>query len=126
LGKDEDPGNDPLLAAYDGSDNHLVAHSDCEGLYFPIEIQEVVLDPSGEIIEGGYLGSSLRLAEELRAIAPLIGIHLSGGDIPSNLVEEIGATSEAETGFYREREVWLTLYEAVQHSIKSGAAIVFC
>ncbi|MEM6973114.1 MAG: hypothetical protein AAF577_09940 [Pseudomonadota bacterium] len=132
---------------------HLVLHADNCGYYFPIDIDEVVsdhdprLDSSSEagtgdgdeagggvddvddeIIEGGFLGSSLRLAEELREIAPLIGIALDGETVPPEVIAENERLVRAgEDGtWFRERTVWLTLYEAALHSSRHRAAIVFC
>ncbi|MDN3353030.1 hypothetical protein [Actinomadura sp. DC4] len=109
-----------------GGFDHLVHHSDCEGYYVPVDFEEVIID---ERLTGAYLGSSVRLLAEARAIAAALGLpeDLDPGS------DEVSAATDAETpngeGWQRyatESYICLQLINAAKHSIKTGAAIVFC
>jgi hypothetical protein len=67
-----DPSED-LLVVRAASDlgSHLVAHSDAEGLYVPVDFKTVLVDEA----TGNLLGSSQRLLAELVAVAPCLGIR---------------------------------------------------
>ena len=126
--------DDPLLKkAYadlpgdsDSPFTHLIYHSDCEGYYVPVDFEQVIVD---ERLAGGYLGSSVRLLTETRSITAALGL-------PEDLdpdSDEIFQAAETETpagnGWQRygiESYVCLRLIHAAEHSIETGAAIVFC
>jgi hypothetical protein len=107
-------------------DSHLLCHSDCEGFYFPVPFENVVIDDKDKgRIEGGLLGSSFQLLEELKAMAPALGIRLENGHLPDSEVDAIRADVESEADLWIERGVWLTFYEAARLSIQHKTAICF-
>ena len=130
LSDDEDPTEDPLYVEQQQRfyDWHLIAHSDAEGLYLPINLNRPpiydfeVQSP----IWGGILGCSYRLMDELVRIAPKLGIKLTVDnkltDEEANKVNELAASQE---GFYREYSAWIILFEASRLSIEYKTAIMF-
>ena len=97
--------------------SHLVCHSDTEGFYVPIDFQEVIFDMS---LPGRLLGSSVRLLDELRALAAPLGVRFDG-DRPDLVDRPI----EEDVPYFRELESWLCLYEAARLSVAFKSAIVF-
>ena len=102
-------------------DSHLLCHSDCEGLYIPVNFDEPIFDDE---VPTGMLGSSQGLLRELIEVAPHIGIELiDDRPTPACLAE---VREIADSGpFWRERVVWDTLFEAATLSIEHRTAIVF-
>lgn len=127
-GPDEDPAADPAIDEESCMfDSHLLCHSDCEGFYLPIPFTEVLVDDKDQDrIQGGLLGSSYQLAEELRSMAPCLGIELQDGKLSDSTVDQIRADVDAESGLWIERAVWLTLFEAARLSVQHKTAIQFC
>lgn len=125
----EDPAKDPvvddLMYMFE---SHLLCHSDCEGFYVPVPLDEPVFDREHDVAGGGMIGSSAGLAAELRVTAPLIGIELRpDGTVDDAEIERVFAAANAEkTPVWREQLVWLALFEAARLSVAHGAAIVFC
>jgi hypothetical protein len=99
------------------STSHLVCHSDSEGFYVPIDFEEVIFDTN---LPGRLLGSSVRLLDELRALAVPLGVRFDG-DRPDLVDREI----EEDVPYFRELESWLCLYEAARLSVALKSAIVF-
>ncbi|WP_432730346.1 hypothetical protein [Variovorax sp. W6] len=154
LADDVDPTADPKIQALlDGSESHLLCHSDAEGFYVPIDFQEVLFDGDGSDedeeeekekdeedyeaegdadleelngLPGGMLGSSQRLLEELVFVAPALGIRLENGKLSDEEAERIDALIDDDNGLYREYVSWLLLYESARLSIEHRTAIVFC
>ncbi|RUR68462.1 hypothetical protein ABL849_07770 [Variovorax sp. 375MFSha3.1] len=153
LADDVDPTADPKIQALlDGSESHLLCHSDAEGFYVPIDFQEVLFDSDGSDedeeeddaqeeadeaegdadleelsgLPGGMLGSSQRLLEELVFVAPALGIRLENGKLSDEEAERIDALIDDDNGLYREYVSWLLLYESARLSIEHRTAIVFC
>ncbi len=153
LADDVDPTADPKIQALlDGSESHLLCHSDAEGFYVPIDFQEVLFDADGSDedeeeddaqeeadeaegdadleelsgLPGGMLGSSQRLLEELVFVAPALGIRLENGKLSDEEAERIDALIDDDNGLYREYVSWLLLYESARLSIEHRTAIVFC
>lgn len=102
-------------------DSHLLCHSDCEGYYLPVDFEEVIFDESAV---GGMIGSSYRLLDEIMPLAELIDIKLDSSKITKQSYDDI-VNDMDEHPFYRERLVWLTLYEACNYSIKNRCLINF-
>lgn len=122
-----DPREDPVMAeAAERRDNHLIHHAELEGFYLPISFSQVVRDPTGTTIPGGWVGSSHRLAEELREIAPLIDLpRIEGGaTIPEHVSERVARERDAGASFHAERRAWLLHLEAAEASLAHGLAIV--
>jgi hypothetical protein len=116
----EDPAIEKVGAA---QESHLLCHSDCEGFYVPVDFPKVLVD---ERLAGGYLGSSVRLAAELRAVAPAVGIRLdAGGALSDEEAQRLYDATEDEDGLYREVTAWLDLYDAARLSVAHSSAIVF-
>ena len=124
----EDPSDDPAIDEESCMfDSHLLCHSDCEGFYLPVQFSDVLIDEKDQgRIEGGLLGSSYKLAEELTAMAPSLGIHLADGQLTDDAADAIRSNVESETELWIERGVWLTLFEAARLSIQHKSAICFC
>jgi hypothetical protein len=105
-------------------DTHLLCHSDAEGYYVPIDFDEVIVDTDERGLPGGFLGSTQRLMAELAQTAPAIGIALEHGTLSDAEVEAINR--DADDGpYWRERLVWLTLFEAARVSLADKTMIVF-
>ncbi|RSZ45970.1 MULTISPECIES: hypothetical protein [unclassified Variovorax] len=152
LADDVDPTADPKIQALlDGSESHLLCHSDAEGFYVPVDFDDVLFDEEcgdgedeaeegdadddrgeDELVEevgglpGGMLGSSYRLLEELVFVAPALGIRLEDGELSDEEAQRIDDLIEEDDGLYREYVSWLLLYESARLSIEHGTAIVFC
>lgn len=124
--EDQDPADDPAIDEESCLlDSHLLCHSDCEGFYFPLDFDEVIIDNTNQDrIQGGLLGSSYRLHEELIAMAPALGIG-NAAELDDGTVDDIRTAVEAESGLWIEKGVWLTLMEACRLSKQHGTAICF-
>jgi hypothetical protein len=126
--------DDPLLrkayAGFPGEPagpfDHLIYHSDCEGYYVPVDFGQVIVD---ERLDGGHLGSSVRLLAETRRIVSALGLP---EDLDPDSEEVFGAwdaKTPAAEGWQRygiESYGCLRLIQAAKHSIATGAAIAFC
>ena len=123
----EDPADDPTIDDEAAMlDSHLLCHSDCEGYYVPVDFHEVIFDTSKKpSIPGGMLGSSIRLMSELVEVAPAIGIKLDKSGKLSDAAAKRLAAVEEEHDYWRERLVWLALFEAARVSIANKCMIVF-
>lgn len=125
-----DARDDPVLAqAGSRLDNHLIHHADREGFFLPLSFSQAVRDPTGTALPGGWLGSSLRLAEEMHQLAPLLGLHLPDDAAPPGVTPEVVdrvARDRDSTGpLHLERWAWLVHAQAAQQSIRDGTAIVY-
>lgn len=103
-------------------DSHLLCHSDAEGYYGPQDFADPIFD---EALTGGIVGSSQALARELLGLAPSLKIELVEGK-PSEATLVMLSEVNDEAAHYREKLVWLALWEATRASIEHGALIVFC
>jgi hypothetical protein len=122
-GASQDP---VLLAEYarDANDSHLINHSDMDGFYVPIDFPDPLVASGLESVEGVAVGSSYRLRDELREIAPTLGISLKDGALPDSeaaaIVNDLGSHP-----YVVERWVWFGLFESANQSIELKAAIRF-
>lgn len=123
----EDPSEDPLVEEESEMlSSHLLCHSDCEGFYLPIDFDELIMDAEDDDrIEGGLLGSSYRLKEELIQIAPSMGISLDGENLSDAEAKRINEVAESGEGLSTEYMVWIALFEAARLSIEHKTAIHF-
>jgi hypothetical protein len=126
--ENEDPADDEVLEEeLYIFDSHLICHSDGEGFYLPIEFDTVIVDSKDKKrIPGGFLGSSYKLRSELISIAPQLGIKLEEEELTTTEAKRIAQEAKSQEGFWIEKEVWLSLFEASQLSIKYKTAICFC
>lgn len=123
LSPDEDGSDDSLVVQLaNRMTSHLLCHSDAEGLYVPIDFERVLVD---EALPGGVLGSTQRLMIELVKVAPFLQIPLVGDELTDAEADAINEDLASQPPFFRERTVWLSLYEAARLSLEHGAAIVF-
>jgi hypothetical protein len=106
--------------------SHLLCHADNEGYYVPLALDApVFIDVDDPLAGAGMIGSSQGLLDELRRVAPAIGIALEAdGSLSDAEAARIFAVRDGAP-FWREQIVWLSLHEACVASIASGAAIVF-
>ncbi len=126
----ERASDDPVIDLVGSTfDSHLVCHSDCEGLYVPVEFDEVLFVGDGVDIAGGMVGSSVALMRELAYVAPYLGIGLVDGELSDAELARIRAVldsnNDAEHPFYRELTTWLLFFEAARVSIENGTVIEF-
>ncbi|MET3390866.1 hypothetical protein ABIC33_001489 [Variovorax sp. 1140] len=121
-----DPSEDPAVDdALSDMQSHLICHSDAEGLYVPVDFDEVLYAEPDQKLPGGILGSSYRLLDELVLVAPALGIELADGELSDQEAERIGRLIDADQGLHREYVSWLRLYESARLSIAHKTAIVF-
>lgn len=127
LPEGDDVANDPIVDEESCMfESHLLCHSDCEGFYLPVKFEEIIIDEKDlERIEGGSIGSSYQLHDELISIADKLNIKLVDKQLYDNEVEKIHQQVESETGLWIEKLMWLALFEASRLSIQHNTAICF-
>jgi hypothetical protein len=123
----EDPAADPLIDDVASMmDSHLICHSDAEGFYVPLDFSEVIFELDGQRLPGGMLGSSQRLLAELVEVAPALAIPLDGGELSDIEAARLATVYDESSGpYWRERLVWLALYEGARVSIANKTMLVF-
>lgn len=126
VASDGDPYIDVDTMALDevSFESHLLAHSDSEGFYLPADFEYPLFD-SPERIVGQFLGSSQVLQRELIEMAPFLDINLDDKVLSDAESDKLNQQIESETSFYREKLVWLTLFEAARLSIQYQSMIYF-
>ena len=120
--EDEKPARDPILEKIASPRHHLLWHSDCEGYYVPIDFPKVL---ESRRLDGGSLGSSVRLLEELIVVAAPLGIMLHDRQLSDADASVIAEEGQKGGPYWIERLVWLALFEAARLSIEHRAAIHF-
>ena len=127
LDGDADARDDPAMTeAANRTDCHLISHSDREGFYLPLSFSQAVHDPTGTAVAGGWVGSSLRLAEELAEIAPLLGLEAPGPDgVAEHVIDRALRADDGARSFEAERRAWLLHAEAADMSMRHGLAIIY-
>jgi hypothetical protein len=120
---DEEPWKDPAvdeeLCVYLRS--HLILHADSEGYYVPVDFNDVLYGAPG----GDMLGSSQRLLAEMRQLAPYLDIRLdAGGNLPDAEAQRLNRHDERDP-FWREKMMWLLVFEAARLSVEFGTVVVF-
>jgi hypothetical protein len=151
LGPREDATEDPILSAYYGlcdwmvdpttgvflfhsppapgpNFDHLVQHSDADGLYLPIAFEPVLITNEAGATYTEAIGSSWTLQRECVALASALQLSLDL-DPESDEVRD-AAEDPAPDGprwriFGVESFTCLRLFHACQRSNSTGAAVVF-
>lgn len=109
--------------------DHLIVHSDAEGFYLPLDFPDVLFPPDGYNIPGCMIGSSVRLRDECERLAAALQLPLDLDPDSDEVFEATESQGEGPTLWQRygiESFNCLRLHAAATHSIKTGAAIVFC
>lgn len=109
---------------------HLVCHSDCEGFYLPRALPNVIFDQAAEQRAGigGMVGSSVSLAEEVRALCEALGIPAELDPEDEAVWENAESPPAAGAAYARygiETFVLTRLRQACDLSIRTGSALVF-
>lgn len=106
--------------------SHLIVHSDAEGFYLPIDFAEPLFDRTDtHQLPGGILGSSQRLLDELRSIAPWLGITLDpSGGLDDAAADRLLRVADGDP-WWPEKAIWLHLFEAARLSVELRTAVVF-
>lgn len=136
-GDDSAPDDPELQEYFDSFDpdspprkfDHLILHSDAEGFYLPQEFDAVLFPPESMEIPGGMIGSSPKLMKECELIAEALELPLDTDSESDDLLEATedqgNNTQEKYLRYAIESYSLLKLYNACQHSIQTGAALVF-
>jgi hypothetical protein len=134
-GEYEGVSDDPVvLAFYERFDDrslkyrHLMIHGDAEGLYLPLDFEDVLFPSERLNVVGGMIGSSHRLRAECIELASLLALPT---DFDPDAEEVLQAVEEQGRGpgwraYGVESYTCLQLLAACNASIKTGAAIVLC
>jgi hypothetical protein len=137
---DQNAPKDPILDRYfsdfDDSDprkafgayDHLIIHSDAEGFYIPQDFARVLIPGDAYPIAGGTVGSSQHLRDECQKIATALRLPLDLDPEDERVFEAAESQGSGDTIWMRygiESYSCLRLYRAANHSIKTGAAVVF-
>jgi hypothetical protein len=109
--------------------DHLLIHSDAEGFYLPQDF-ELVLTPAQEFeIPGDMVGSSQRLYKECQRLAAALELPPDldpNSETIHNAADSQGTGASKWQQYGVESYICLQLLQACEHSIQTGAAIVFC
>jgi hypothetical protein len=122
--------------------DHLIMHSDAEGFYIPQRFDRVLI--AGDLTYG-WVGSSYALAAECERLADALSLPrslLTNGEDPAfdtAIANERGGGGGFLSGLFKpkaEDGAWAKhpvaamlcakLHTAASHSIRTGAALVFC
>lgn len=122
--------------------DHLIMHSDAEGYYIPQRFERVLI--AGDQAYG-WIGSSYALLEECERLAAALQLPASlladGEDLEFGNAIDAAQKSRGGllTGLFkpkRDNALWRThpiaamlcakLHNAASHSLRTGAAVVFC
>ncbi len=106
-------------------ESHLICHSDCDGLYVPVDFDDPLYSENKNDIAYLGLGSSLVGLRELVMVAPLLDIGLEEGHLDDKLGRRICREKEGGHPFEIERKTWLAFFEVFTQSIEYKSAVVF-
>jgi hypothetical protein len=116
-------------SARPGKFDHLILHGDAEGYYLPFDIPTVLFPPNRLKIAGGMVGSAVRLRDECRQLAEVLELPLDLDPETEEVWDAVESQGEGTTRWQRygvESYTCLQLHCACEHSLRHGAAIVFC
>jgi len=108
--------------------DHLIIHSDAEGVYLPADFEPVVFPPPELEIPGGMVGSAPRLIRELDRIAAVLGVPEELTSNSSELwdaEERQGSAGAGWERYFAEACSLVVLREGCREAVASGAALVF-
>jgi hypothetical protein len=105
-------------------ESHLVFHSDCDGLYLPVDFETPLISLRESDIAYAGLGSSVAGLGELIHVAPLLGIELKKGKLTREIGRQICREKEEAHPLGVERKTWLAFFQAFTLSIKHKAAVM--
>ncbi len=108
--------------------DHLIVHSDSEGYYLPMDFEDVLRPDDSFPVPGGTVGSSIRLLDECSRLSKALEITQGlGVDAAEAWLDEEGQGrgTEAWRRYAIETFSCLCLIQACEHSIRTGAALVF-
>ncbi len=105
-------------------ESHIICHSDCDGLYLPVDFDSPLYSERKSDVAYMGLGSSLAGLRELVLTAPLLGIELNEGILDPKLVRRIFREKEGSHLFEIERKTWLAFFEAFTLSLEYKTAVV--
>jgi len=106
-------------------ESHLTCHSDCDGLYIPIDFDGPLYSDDEDDVAGYGLGSSAGGLRELVQVAPLLGIELAEGRIDTKQGMRICREREGDHPFEVERKTWLAFHQAFTQSVRYRSAVAF-
>ncbi|KPQ38783.1 MAG: hypothetical protein HLUCCO16_11235 [Phormidium sp. OSCR] len=101
--------------------SHLICHSDFDGYYIPIDFELVIQDRE----LGGWLGSSIRLHEELKKIAAKLNLNLGTYTPDLNQLYEMRKQELEADPLGGIKLILLGLYNVTTASIHYNSAIIF-
>ncbi len=109
--------------------DHLLCHSDAEGFYLPLEFDEVLFDFNNRGLAGIQVGSSSKLLAECTTLANALELPINL-DFKDDIFNYAAVENQGRgSGWQRygiECYACIRLIHAARHSLKYGAAIVFC
>lgn len=105
--------------------DHLIHHSDAEGLYAPVDFAPVLQDLG---VAGGFIGSAPRLLAECHEIARAIGIDRGTDPDSEDVLAAVDGVVEDPRGWQLyavETYTCLQLIRASEVALQTGTAVVF-
>lgn len=108
--------------------NHLLVHSDTGGYYLPQDFSMVLISPNSLGL-AEMIGSSTRLREECIRLANALELPLTIEPDAKVLWKAANSQGQGKMKWQKygiESFTCLRLYRAAEHSLKTGALIVFC
>ena len=108
--------------------DHLMLHGDAEGFYVPLDFAEVLFPGEPAEIPGGMVGSSHRLLAECKRLATALEIPPDLDEQSEEIWKATESQGKGETLWQRygiESYSCVCLLKACEHSLATGAAIVF-
>jgi hypothetical protein len=100
---------------------HLIVHSDCDGMYIPVNFAEVLFVPPNSV----PVGSSHQLLKECLVLSAALGLDTEA-DPHVVFGEKLEAVVPTGNCYAVECRVCLQLIQASRASIATGAALVLC
>lgn len=106
-------------------ESHLICHSDCDGLYLPVDFDGPLYSDNEDDIGYMGLGSSIAGLRELVQVAPLLDIALAEGTLDEKIGMSICREKEGAHKYEVERKTWLAFFDAFSLSVEHKSAVVF-